>query len=79
MWYPRPHWLDTGRRETSEYAAGVATTVSKATVGDTITYLASHRLMGSERNSDGAMFGFLTYALSTERDVVASSGSVVAS
>ena len=65
--------------ETTEYAAGLATAVSKATGGDTITYLMGHRLMGFERSSDGAMFWFLTDALSTVRDVVSSSGAVVAS
>src|SRR5690606_8448592 len=46
---------------------------------ETITYLMGHGLMGLERSSDGAMFYFLTDALSTVRDVVNSSGTVVAS
>lgn len=65
--------------ETTEYAAGLATAVSKAQAGDTITYLMGHRLMGFERQSDGAMFWNICDALSTVRDVVNSSGTVVAS
>ncbi len=65
--------------ETTEYAAGLATAVSKAQGGETITYLMGHRLMGFERASDGATFWLLVDALSTTRDVVNSSGAVVAS
>ena len=65
--------------ETTEYAAGLATAVSKATGGETITYLMGHRLMGFERSSDGATFWFITDSLSTVRDLINSSGSVVAS
>jgi RHS repeat-associated protein len=64
--------------ETTEYATGLATAVSKTSTS-TVTYLMGHRLMGLERSSDGAMFWFITDALSTVRDVVNSSGSVVAS
>ena len=64
--------------ETTEYAAGLATAVSKAQAGDTITYLMGHRLMGFERESDGAMFWFVTDSLTTVRDVVDSSGEVKA-
>ena len=56
--------------ETTEYAAGLATAVSKAQAGDTITYLIGHRLMGFERQSDGAMFWFLSDALGSVRDIV---------
>ena len=65
--------------ETTEYAAGLATAVSKATGGETITYLMGHRIMGFERSSDGAAFYFICDSLSTVRDLVNSSGSVVAS
>jgi RHS repeat-associated protein len=65
--------------ETTEYAAGLATAISKATGGETITYLMDHRIMGFERSSDGAAFYFICDSLSTVRDLVNSSGSVVAS
>ena len=65
--------------ETTEYAAGLATAVSKATGGETITYLMGQRLMGFERSSDAATFWLICDALSTTRDVVNSSGAVVAS
>ncbi len=66
--------------ETTEYAAGLSTKVSKVTSGETITYLkGGGGIMGFERSSDGAMFWFLTDALSTVRDVVNSSGAVAAS
>jgi RHS repeat-associated protein len=66
--------------ETTEYAAGLATAVSKAQGGDTITYLMGHRLMGFERESDGAMFWFITDSLSSVRDVVrGTDGAVMAS
>jgi len=66
--------------ETTEYAAGLATAVSKAQGGDTVTYLMGHRLMGFERSSDGAMFWFITDSLSTVRDVVrGTDGAVMAS
>jgi RHS repeat-associated protein len=66
--------------ETTEYATGLATAVSKAQGGDTVTYLMGHRLMGFERSSDGAMFFFLTDSLSSVRDVVrGTDGAVMAS
>ncbi len=66
--------------ETTEYAAGLSTEVSKVTSGETITYLkGGGGIMGFERSSDGAMFYFLTDALSTVRDVVDSTGAVRAS
>lgn len=70
---------DKNNVETTEYAGGLETAVSKAQAGETITYLMGHRLMGFERSSDGAMFWFLCDALSTVRDIVNSSGVVVAS
>ncbi len=66
--------------ETTEYAAGLSTEVSKVASGETITYLkGGGGIMGFERSSDGAMFWFITDALSTVRDVVNSSGTVLAS
>jgi RHS repeat-associated protein len=66
--------------ETTEYAAGLATAVSKAQGGDTVTYLMGHRIMGFERSSDGAMFFYLTDSLSSVRDVVrGTDGAVMAS
>ena len=62
---------DINNVETTEYAAGLSTEVSKVTSGETITYLkGGGGIMGFERSSDGAMFYFLTDALSTVRDVV---------
>ena len=63
--------------ETTEYAAGLATAVSKATAGDTITYLMGHQIMGFERASDGAMFYFLTDALGSVRDIVSGTDGAV--
>jgi RHS repeat-associated protein len=63
--------------ETTEYAAGLATAVSKAQGGDTITYLMGHRLMGFERSSDGAMFWFLTDALGSVRDICSGTDGAV--
>jgi RHS repeat-associated protein len=67
--------------ETTEYAAGLSTEVSKVTSGETITYLkGGGGIMGFERSSDGAMFWFITDALSTVRDVVrGTDGAVMAS
>lgn len=66
--------------ETTEYAAGLETAVSKAQAGDTVTYLmGGGGITGFERTSDGAMFYFITDALTTVRDVVNNSGTVVAS
>ena len=70
---------DKNNVETTEYANGLATAVSKVNGGDTITYLMGHQIMGFERSSDGAMFFFLPDALSSVRDVVSSTGAVVAS
>ncbi len=57
--------------ETTEYAAGLSTEVSKVTSGETITYLkAGGGIMGFERSSDGAMFWFINDALGTVRDVI---------
>ena len=72
---------DINNVETTEYAAGLSTEVSKVTSGETITYLkGGGGIMGFERSSDGAMFWFITDALSTVRDVVrGTDGAVMAS
>ena len=69
---------DKNNVETTEYAGGLATAVSKSTA-ETVTYLMAHGLVGFERSSDGKMFYFLTDALSSVRDVVDDAGSVKAS
>ena len=66
--------------ETTEYAAGLATAVSKVEAAETITYLMGHGLMGLERSTDGAMFYYLVDGISTVRDVVrGTDGAVLAS
>ena len=62
--------------ETTEYAAGLATAVSKSTA-KTVTYLMGHQLMGFEQ--DGQMYYFLHDALGSVRDIVNDQGLVVQS
>jgi len=68
---------DKNNVETTEYAAGLATAVSKAQGGETYSYLMGSGIMGFERESDGAMYYFLTDALSTVRDIINSSGTAI--
>lgn len=64
--------------ETTEYAESLTTAVAKNSA-ETVTYLMGHQILGFERASDGAMFWYVTDSLSSVRDVVNSSGTVVAS
>ena len=68
---------DKNNVETTEYAAGLATAVSKAQGGETYSYLMGSGIVGFERESDGAMYYFLTDALSTVRDIINSSGTAI--
>jgi|GEM_PF-1666622 len=62
--------------ETTEYSASLSTAVAKNT-NETVTYLMGHHLLGFENG--GSQNYFLTDGLTTVRDIINSSGSVVAS
>ena len=67
---------DENNVETTEYAPGLATAVSRNTA-ETFTYLMGHQMLGFE--TDGSFYYFLSDSLSTVRDVVSELGTVLSS